>query len=72
MIDSQDHGTMLVDYVRRDECCLKHRHNILLTPGMTEVTRQIQLANRIKFDSCPFRSIEHERVHKYHSKQFSC
>ena len=41
----------------------------LLTPGMTEVARPIQLANRIKFGSRSFGSIEHERVHKFHLKQ---
>ena len=41
---------------------------------MTEVARQIQLANRIGFGSRAFRSIEHEHVHNFHSKQsrFSC
>ena len=39
---------------------------------MTEVTRQIQLANRIKFGSRFLWSIEHERVHKFHLNQFCC
>ena len=39
--------------------------------GMTEVTPQIQLTNRVKFGSRYFRSIENGRVHKFHSKQFS-
>ena len=39
---------------------------------MTEVARPIQLANRIKFGSRSFRSIEDERVHSFHSKKFSC
>ena len=41
----------------------------LLIPGND---RQIQSANRAKFGSRSFRSIEHERVHDFHSKQFSC
>ena len=36
---------------------------------MTQVAHQIQLANRIKSGPRSFRSIEHERVHNFHSKQ---
>ena len=37
---------------------------------MTEETRQIQLANRIKFGSRSFRSIEHEREHDFNQTSF--
>ena len=51
----------------------ENRLNVTCLPvGMTEETCQIQLANRIKFGFLSFRSIEHERVHDFHSKQFSC
>ena len=42
------------------------------SPGITGETRQIQVANRIKFGSRSFRSIEYERIHDFYSKQFSC
>ena len=51
MIDSQDPGTMFVDYVPRHECCLKHRHNILLTPRNDhgDASDSISQSNQIWF-----------------------
>ena len=51
---------------------LKNENTTCCPPGMTEVTRQIQLGNQIEFGSRSFRSIEYELVHNFHSKQFSC
>ena len=45
---------------------------ILLTPGNDrgDASDSISQSNQIWFPL--FRSIEHERVHKFHSEQFSC
>ena len=50
-------------YDSQDQIFTSANNNIfLLTLGMIEETRQIQLTNRIKFSSHSLRSIEHKRV----------